>query len=89
VAASDRELTASQREQASANRATELADVRFRAGLANFLTVLDARRAADASGERVAAAAGRAARARVLLWQSLGGNAEALLDQSTVRSTNQ
>ena len=89
VAAADRELSATQRERASANRATELADVRFRAGLANFLTVLDARRAADASGERVAAASGRAARARVLLWQALGGNAEALLGQSTVRSTNQ
>ncbi|HCI61177.1 MAG TPA: multidrug transporter, partial [Erythrobacter sp.] len=50
-----------------------LANARFEAGLADFLTVLDARRAADASGERAAAAQGRARRARVLLWQALGG----------------
>lgn len=74
VAASDRELQAAIREEASAMRAAELADVRFRAGLANFLTVLDARRVADSSGERAAAARGRAERARVLLWQALGGN---------------
>ncbi|MGB7374360.1 efflux transporter outer membrane subunit [Pontixanthobacter sp.] len=74
VAAADRELQAALREQASAARAAELADVRFRAGLANFLTVLDARRVADSSGERAAAARGRAERARVLLWQALGGN---------------
>ncbi|GAA4642796.1 multidrug efflux RND transporter outer membrane channel subunit AdeK [Pontixanthobacter gangjinensis] len=74
VAAADRELAAATREYASANRAAQLAEVRFRAGLANFLTVLDARRAADASGERVAASRGRASRARVLLWQALGGN---------------
>ena len=44
-----------------------------RAGLASFLEVLEARRAADASGERAAAALGRAARARIVLWQALGG----------------
>ena len=74
VAAADRELAASTREYSSANRAAHLAEVRFRAGLTNFLTVLDARRGADASGERVAAARGRASRARVLLWQVLGGD---------------
>ncbi|MGB7407107.1 MAG: efflux transporter outer membrane subunit, partial [Pontixanthobacter sp.] len=75
VDAADREVTVNLRERASASRAAELAEVRFRAGLSNFLTVLDARRVADASGERAAAARGRAARARVLLWQALGGNA--------------
>jgi len=35
--------------------------------------VLEARRAADASGERAAAALGRASRARIGLWQALGG----------------
>lgn len=74
VAAADRELAVAAREQASAARAAELADVRFRAGLSNFLTVLDARRVADSSGERAAAARGRAERARVILWQALGGN---------------
>ncbi|MDN3646581.1 efflux transporter outer membrane subunit [Pontixanthobacter aestiaquae] len=74
VQSADRELALAERERASAARAAELAEVRFRAGLANFLTVLDARRIADSSGERVALAKGRAQRARVLLWQALGGN---------------
>lgn len=89
VAAADREVDANQREQASAARAAELAEVRFRAGLANFLTVLDARRVADASGERTAAAQGRAARARVLLWQTLGGNAGQAANANTVLSSSQ
>ncbi len=74
VGASDREALAAAQEAASLQRAAELADVRQRAGLADFLTVLEARRAADASGERAAAATGRARRARVLLWQALGGD---------------
>ena len=74
VAAADRELAAATREAASAQRAASLAQTRFSAGLSNFLEVLEARRAADASGERVAAARGRAMRARVLLWQALGGD---------------
>ena len=83
VAAADEEAQASAREAASAGRAAELAEFRFRAGLENFLAVLEARRSADASGERAAAAAGRAQRARVLLWQALGG------DYPTSRSTSQ
>lgn len=73
VAAADREATAAGEEAQSLARAARLADTRYRAGLADFLTVLEARRAADASGERAAAAFGRARRARVLLWQALGG----------------
>lgn len=73
VAASDREAAAAADEAASLQRAAQLAETRQRAGLADFLTVLEARRAADASGERSAAARGRAERARVLLWQALGG----------------
>ncbi|OZA93195.1 MAG: multidrug transporter [Erythrobacter sp. 34-65-8] len=83
VAAADAEAAAAAREAASAERATELAEFRFRAGLENFLAVLEARRAADASGERAAAAQGRARRARVLLWQALGG------DYPASRSTSQ
>ncbi|WP_284126451.1 efflux transporter outer membrane subunit [Parerythrobacter aestuarii] len=75
VAASDSQLAAAEREFASANRSARLADTRYRAGLSDFLTVLEARRAADASGERVAIARGQAERARVILWQALGGNA--------------
>lgn len=89
VAAADRQALASQQEASSANRAAELADVRFRAGLSNFLTVLDARRAADSSGERAASARGQAARARVMLWQALGGNNGRLGFQATTRSINQ
>lgn len=75
VAAADRELEAAEREAASNERSARLATARFSAGLADFLTVLDARRTADASGERAASARGRALRARVLLWQALGGDA--------------
>ena len=89
VAAADRELVTAQRERASAARAAELAEVRFRAGLSNFLTVLDARRAADSSGERAAASRGRARRARVLLWQALGGDAGSAAGQAEILSTSQ
>lgn len=74
IAAADRELAAATREAESLGRAARLADTRYRAGLADFLTVLEARRAASGSGERAAAALGRALRARVLLWRSLGGD---------------
>ena len=74
VAAADREALAADEEAQKLERAARLADTRYRAGLADFLTVLEARRAADASGDRRAAALGRAHRARVLLWQALGGS---------------
>lgn len=74
VAAAEAEAAAASKERDSLMRAAELADTRYRAGLADFLTVLEERRAADASGERAAAASGRARRARVLLWQALGGD---------------
>jgi multidrug efflux system outer membrane protein len=73
VAAADAEAALAVKERDELQRAASLADTRFRAGLASFLEVLEARRAADASGERAAAALGRAARARILLWQALGG----------------
>lgn len=73
VAAADAEAQLSVNERDQLGRAANLADTRYRAGLASFLEVLEARRAADASGERAAAALGRAARARILLWQALGG----------------
>lgn len=73
VQAADRALIVAERERASNDRSARLADVRYRAGLSDFLTVLDARRNADASGERVAVARGQAERARVILWQALGG----------------
>lgn len=74
VQAADRARIVAERERASNDRSARLADIRYRAGLSDFLTVLDARRNADASGERVALARGQAQRARVILWQALGGN---------------
>ena len=83
VAAADAEARLSVKERDLLNRAAGLAETRYRAGLASFLEVLEARRAADASGERAAAALGRAARARIVLWQALGGgvSSTAPLDQ--------
>jgi multidrug efflux system outer membrane protein len=77
VAAADNEARLSVEERDLLGRAAELAETRYRAGLASFLEVLEARRAADASGERAAAALGRAARARIVLWQALGGEVSA------------
>lgn len=73
VAAADAEAQLSVDERDLLSRAAGLAETRYRAGLASFLEVLEARRAADSSGERAAAALGRAARARIVLWQALGG----------------
>lgn len=73
VAAADRELAAATAEATAADRAAALTETRFRAGLSDLLLVLDARRIALASGERVAAARGRAQRARISMWQALGG----------------
>lgn len=77
IAAADREAALAVTERDQLARAANLAETRFKAGLASFLEVLEARRAADASGERAAAALGRAARARIVLWQALGGEAPA------------
>lgn len=73
VAATDRELASALAEASATDRAARLTEVRFRAGLSNLLLVLDARRLALAAGERAALARGRALRARIALWQALGG----------------
>jgi multidrug efflux system outer membrane protein len=77
VAAVDAESRLAVDEHGQLTRAASLAETRYKAGLASFLEVLEARRAADASGERAAAAQGRALRARVVLWQALGGEVKA------------
>lgn len=74
VDAADKEAALAARERDQLQRAASLAHDRNRAGLASFLEVLEARRAADASGERAEAALGRAQRARIVLWQALGGD---------------
>ncbi|MFZ9396761.1 MAG: efflux transporter outer membrane subunit [Erythrobacter sp.] len=84
VSGADAQAEAAARESSELARAAALAETRYRAGLADFLTVLEARRAADASGERAAAALGQAQRARVLLWLALGGDT-----QASTRSTSQ
>ncbi|NNE50103.1 MAG: efflux transporter outer membrane subunit [Altererythrobacter sp.] len=84
VAGSDAQVDAARRENAELERAFFLAETRYRAGLADFLTVLEARRAADASGERLAITIGQANRARVQLWLALGGDSH-----ETTRSINQ
>jgi outer membrane protein TolC len=73
VTAADAEASLAEDEHNQLTRAASLAEERYKAGLANFLDVLEARRAADASGERAATARGRTLRARILLWQTLGG----------------
>ncbi len=75
VTGADQQAEAAAKENSDLERAASLAETRYKAGLADFLTVLEARRAADASGERLAIALGQSQRARVLLWQALGGNA--------------
>lgn len=73
IDATDREAALAARERDELERAASLANDRYRAGLSSFLEVLEARRAADASTERAAAALGRAERARIVLWQAVGG----------------
>ena len=84
VAGSDAQVDAASRENTELERAFVLAETRYRAGLADFLTVLEARRAADASGERLAITVGQANRARVQLWLALGGDSHEM-----TRSTSQ
>lgn len=81
VEAADNEAALAEEERDQLQRAASLANDRYRAGLASFLEVLEARRAADASGERSAAALGRAERARIVLWQAMGGDAPQALAQ--------
>jgi len=73
VTAADAEAALAIRQAGQLTRAAAIAETRFKAGLASFLEVLEARRAADSSGEAAAAALGRAQRARIVLWQALGG----------------
>ncbi|HEY6965267.1 MAG TPA: TolC family protein, partial [Erythrobacter sp.] len=73
VTAADAEAKLAVMQRDKLNRAAQIAETRYKAGLASFLEVLEARRAADSSGEAAAAALGRASRARIVLWQALGG----------------
>ncbi len=74
LAANDAEATALKKQAAIVADATYLANVRYRNGLSDFLTVLDAQRSANAVRIRSAIADGQARRARIILWQALGGS---------------
>lgn len=87
IDAIDTEARLAVAERDGLQRAAQLAQVRYEAGLSNFLEVLEARRAADASGERASAALGRAQRARVVLWQALGGTQRQQLPSQAIRAT--
>ncbi|BDI59483.1 efflux transporter outer membrane subunit [Qipengyuania nanhaisediminis] len=89
VETSDRQASHAEAEREALERATSLANARYRSGLSSLVEVLEARRAADASGERAALALGRAERARILLWQALGGGEFGAVDYPTTRSTSQ
>lgn len=68
------QVETARKQAALQERSVALVETRFRAGLTNFLDVYEARRAAAGAKEAVVAAEGRLARARVLLWQALGGS---------------
>lgn len=74
IAATDKQAEAIKHEYDELERAAFLAEARYNAGLSDFLTVIEARRAADTSGDRFAVSLGETRRARVALWQALGGD---------------
>jgi NodT family efflux transporter outer membrane factor (OMF) lipoprotein len=76
VDAVDAQSRALARQAAIEEDATRLATVRYRNGLSDFTAVIDARRAANATRIASAVAEGQRARARVVLWQALGGSLE-------------
>ncbi len=82
LAASDQEAAAAQDEMRSLERAATLAETRQSAGLADFTLVSQARRSLMASRERSITAHGRALRARIVLWQALGGSSAAIPAQN-------
>src|SRR5262249_55050077 len=58
-------------------RAVDLADSRYRAGLDNFLAVLDAQRTLRDGEDRLAAAETRTAVSAISLFKALGGGTDA------------
>nr|WP_276591832.1 efflux transporter outer membrane subunit [Sphingomicrobium nitratireducens] len=73
VAATDMEAEASHQQAAAALHAARLTRTRMDAGLATLSEALEQQRLADAGQAEAAAARGRAQRARIRLWQALGG----------------
>ncbi|MEO1045832.1 MAG: efflux transporter outer membrane subunit [Pseudomonadota bacterium] len=73
VAASDAEVTALARQAETDRDAATLADIRYRNGLDDFLTVIDAQRNANASAEALVLAEANARRQRIALYRAIGG----------------
>ncbi|MDZ7589006.1 MAG: efflux transporter outer membrane subunit [Parasphingorhabdus sp.] len=74
VAAAREEVTALQQQLALEKDTVYLASIRYRRGLADFRTVLNAQRQLNGVNINANAALGRYDRARVALWLALGGS---------------
>jgi outer membrane protein, multidrug efflux system len=73
LAAADREATLLAAQAAREADVARVSASRYRAGLESLIAVLDADRTAYAARQQAIAAKGRAQRARITLWQNLGG----------------
>jgi outer membrane protein, multidrug efflux system len=73
LAAADREAALLARQAARESEVAKVTASRYRAGLESLIAVLDADRTAYQAQQAAVAAKGRAQRARINLWQSLGG----------------
>lgn len=73
LAAADRQAALLAAQAAREADVARVSASRYRAGLENLIAVLDADRSAYAAQQQAVAAKGRAQRARLALWQSLGG----------------
>ena len=73
LASADREATLLAAQAAREADVARVSASRYRAGLESLIAVLDADRTAYATQQQAIAAKGRAQRARLNLWQSLGG----------------
>lgn len=74
VASVDAEVSSLMEQEKLEQDAEYLLGIRYRNGLSDFRDVLNARRALNTTRTQVAIANGRASRARVALWQALGGS---------------
>lgn len=84
VQATDQQIASLQKQVDTLREATKLRDTRFRAGLDDFTLTIIADRQTLEEQERLALAQGQAMRARIQLWQSLGGpGADALVAAKT------
>jgi multidrug efflux system outer membrane protein len=70
----EQEYTALLAQEALETEVLTLLTLRYRSGLSDFRDVLNAQRALNNTRAQVARAKGRALRARVALWQALGGS---------------